>query len=152
MKLSEALILRADCQKRVEQLRQRLMRSAKVQEGEQPPEDPSALLAELETTLRELANLIQRINKTNSLTNLREGVTISDALAQRDILLLRRSVYDSLVNAAALNQNRYSQSEIKYFSTVNITELQAQVDRLSRECRELDTTIQAANWNTELMD
>ncbi|WP_330220704.1 hypothetical protein [[Phormidium ambiguum] IAM M-71] len=48
--------------------------------------------------------------------------------------------------------HRYSQSEIKYFSTVNITELQAQVDRLSRECRELDTTIQAANWNTELID
>lgn len=152
MKLSEALIVRADCQKRIEQLRQRLIRSARVQEGEQPPENPSALLAELETTLRELTDLIQRINKTNSLTNLREGVTISDALAQRDTLLLKRSVYDSLVNAAALNQNRYSQSEIKNFSTVNITELQAQVDRLSRECRELDTTIQAANWNTELID
>ncbi|MFB2934196.1 hypothetical protein ACE1B6_02870 [Aerosakkonemataceae cyanobacterium BLCC-F154] len=41
---------------------------------------------------------------------------------------------------------------MKYFSTVNITDLQAQVDRLSRECRESDTTIQAANWNTELMD
>jgi hypothetical protein len=152
MKLSEALILRADCQKRIEQLRQRLMRSARVQEGEQPPENPSALLAELETTLRELTDLIQRINKTNSLTNLREGVTISDALAQRDTLLLKRNVYDSLVNTAALSQNRYSQSEIKYFSTVNISELQAQVDSLSRECRELDTTIQAANWNTELMD
>ena len=152
MKLSEALILRADCQKRIEQLRQRLMRSARVQEGEQPPENPATLLAELETTLRDLTDLIQRINKTNSLTNLREGVTISDALAQRDTLLLKRSVYDSLVNAAALNQNRYSQSEIKNFSTVNITDLQAQVDRLSRECRELDTTIQAANWNTELID
>lgn len=33
MKLAEALIKRADCQKRIEQLRQRLMRSAKVQEG-----------------------------------------------------------------------------------------------------------------------
>ena len=37
MKLAEALIQRADCQKRIAQLRQRLTRSAKVQEGEQPP-------------------------------------------------------------------------------------------------------------------
>lgn len=44
MKLAEVLILRADCQKRIDQLRQRLLRSAKVQEGEQPPENPQQLL------------------------------------------------------------------------------------------------------------
>ncbi len=152
MKLSEAISLRADCQKRIEQLRQRLIRSAKVQEGEQPPENPQALIAELEATVNELADLIKRINKTNSLTTLQEGITISDALAARDTLLLKRSVYDSLVNAAAVNQSRYSQAEIKSFSTVNIAELQAQMDRLSRDYRQLDTRIQEANWNTELLD
>lgn len=152
MKLSEALILRADCQKRIEQLRQRLMRSAKVQEGEQPPENPQALMAELEETVNELADLIKRINKTNSLTNLQEGITISDALAARDTLSLKRSVYDSLVNVAAVIQSRYSQAEIKSFSTVNIAELQAYMDRLSRDYRELDTRIQEANWNTDLLD
>ncbi len=48
MKLAEALILRADAQKRIQQLRERLNRSAKTQEGELPPEDPQELLAELE--------------------------------------------------------------------------------------------------------
>ncbi|MBD2039179.1 DIP1984 family protein [Microcoleus sp. FACHB-672] len=152
MKLSEALILRVDCQKRIEQLRQRLIRSAQVQEGDQPPENPQALIAELEATVNELADLIKRINKTNSLTNLQEGSTISDALAARDTLLLKRSVYDSLVNAAAVNQSRYSQAEIKSFSTVNIAELQSYMDRLARDYRELDTRIQEANWNTELLD
>jgi len=152
MKLAEALILRADCQKRIEQLRQRLIRSAKVQEGEQPPENPQALIAELEATINELTDLIKRINKTNSLTTLQDSITISDALAQRDTLLLKRRIHDSLINAAATTTNRYSQSEIKYFSTVNIAELQTQMDQLSRQCRELDTRIQAANWNIELMD
>jgi hypothetical protein len=45
MKLAEALILRADSQKRVEQLRQRLTRAARVQEGENPPENPQELMA-----------------------------------------------------------------------------------------------------------
>ncbi len=152
MKLAEALIVRADCQKRIEQLRQRLVRSAKVQEGETPPEQPQALIAELDVTVNELTDLIKRINKTNSLTTLEEGMTLSDALAHRDTLLLKRSVYNSLVDAAAYQQVRYGASEIKSFSTVNVAELQTQMDQLSRQCRELDTRIQAFNWNTELMD
>ena len=141
MKLAEALILRADCQKRIEQLRQRLVRSAQVQDGEQPPENPQALIAELEAAVNELNDLIKRINKTNSQTTLADGMTLSDSLAQRDTLLLKRSVYDSLINAAAAKQARYSAAEIKTLSTVNIAELQRQMDQLSRQCRELDHRI-----------
>ena len=36
MKLAEALILRADCQKRIAQLKGRLLVNAKVQEGDAP--------------------------------------------------------------------------------------------------------------------
>jgi hypothetical protein len=36
MKLAEALIQRADYQKRVEQLKQRIVNNAKVQEGNDP--------------------------------------------------------------------------------------------------------------------
>ncbi len=48
MKLAEALILRADSQKRLAQLRDRLGRNALVQEGESPAEPPAGLLAEYE--------------------------------------------------------------------------------------------------------
>ncbi|MBW4622534.1 MAG: DIP1984 family protein [Cyanosarcina radialis HA8281-LM2] len=144
--------MRADCQKRIQQLRERLERSAKVQEGETPFEEPQALIAELDSTVSQLTELIQKINKTNSLTELEGDLTISDALAQRDLLILKRSVYSSLVQAAATQEYRYSRSEIKSFSTVNIAQLQAQVDRMSRDYRELDTKIQQANWNTELVD
>jgi len=43
MKLAEALILRADIQKRIEQLKSRLADNAKGQEGENPSEEPKAL-------------------------------------------------------------------------------------------------------------
>jgi len=36
MKLAEALVLRADCQRKAAQLQQRLERVVKVQEGEPP--------------------------------------------------------------------------------------------------------------------
>lgn len=48
MKIAEALIERADIQKRIEQLRDRLSNNALVQEGEEPAEDPTSLLSELD--------------------------------------------------------------------------------------------------------
>ncbi|MGB7415489.1 MAG: DIP1984 family protein [Thermosynechococcaceae cyanobacterium] len=91
MKLAEALIQRADCQKKIVQLRQRLNRSAKVQEGEQPPENPQELLMELEDAIATLTTLIRRINRTNFSTEFNNGI-LSDALAQRDTLMTKRSV------------------------------------------------------------
>lgn len=152
MKLSEALILRADCQKRVEQLKQRIIRSAKVQEGDTSPENPRTLLEELERTLSVLEDLIKRVNKTNSATEFAAGKTLSDVLAERDVLLMKRNAYSQLVDAASVVQSLYSRSEIKFISTVEVPEVQNQVDELSKAYRELDSRIQAMNWQTELLD
>jgi hypothetical protein len=152
MKLSEALILRADSQKRVEQLKQRLLRSAKIQEGDSSPENPGVLLEELERTLGTLMDLIKRINKTNSATEFAAGKTISDVLAERDVLLMKRNAYSQLSDAAAVVQTLYSRSEIKFVSTVDVSNMQNQVDELSKQYREIDSRIQAMNWQTELLD
>src|SRR5690606_42025701 len=94
MKIAEALIQRADAQKRIEQLRARLIRSAKVQEDEQPPENPQDLLAEIDTVIKELTTLIQQINRTNAATPFDDTRTLTDALAERDTLMLRRGALD----------------------------------------------------------
>ena len=44
MKLAEALAERSDCQNRIEEIKKRLIRSARVQEGEQPAEDRRSFL------------------------------------------------------------------------------------------------------------
>lgn len=46
MKLAEALAERSDCQIRIEEIKKRLIRSSRVQEGEQAAEDTTELLAE----------------------------------------------------------------------------------------------------------
>lgn len=151
MKLAEALIQRADAQKRVEQLRARLARSAKVQEGEQPPESPQDLLTEIDTVITELTRLIQQINRTNATTVFDDNRTLTDALAERDMLMLRRGIFAGLINATQ-SQTRYGRMEIKEFPTVNIGETQQQVDDVSRQYRELDTTIQQMNWTIDLIE
>jgi len=152
MKLAEALLKRADCQKRLEQLKARLLRNAKVQEGDEPTEDPKELFAELENVSNELLELIRRINKTNSATVLAEGQSIADALAERDVLVLRRGAYNELALFAAMRQDRITRSEVKYISTIDVAETQKQADELARNYRDLDARIQELNWKTELVD
>lgn len=150
MKIAEALILRADCQKRYEQLKARIVRSAKVQEGDQPAENPRELIAELERVVSELADLIKRINRTNAATNFRDGQTVSDALAERDVLAMRRGFYAGLADAAAVTQDRFMRTELKYVSTIDVGETQKRADGLAKDYREMDARIQELNWQTEL--
>ena len=151
MKLAEALILRADCQKKVAQLRERLKRSALVQEGETPVEDAQTLLNELTATIRHLETLIQQINRTNSQTSLENG-SLADALATRDILSLRWSALNTLIQDSSVSRFRYSATEVRWISTIDIAAIQTECDRIARDRRELDARIQALNWQVDLID
>lgn len=150
MKLAEALTLRADLQKRGAQLQTRLNNNAKVQEGERPAEDPQRLLAELDTVMAELEDLITRINLTNS-AGLSDGGSITALLARRDCLSRRVEILRGFLDSASALTNRATRGEIKIHSTVKVSELQKKIDGLSRELRELDTKIQGLNWMTELL-
>lgn len=152
MKLAEALILRADTKKRFEQLRQRLLNNAKVQEGDKPAEKPEDLLKEMEQTAAEFERLIKQINRTNSLTEFTKGKTLTDALAERDTLALRGNAYRALANAAVETEVRYGRSEIKFVRMVDAAKIQKQADKIAREYRELDTKIQELNWKTDLAE
>ncbi len=151
MKLAEALILRADRKKRLEQLKQRLIRNAKVQEGEKPAEAPEALIEEMEQVTQDLVRLIQQINRTNSATFIEPGVSLSDAIATRDILILKQALYRDLAQAATIVPDIRTKSEVKYKGTVTVADIQQRADQLAKAHRELDTTIQALNWRTELL-
>jgi hypothetical protein len=151
MKIAEALALRADLQRSLEQLKQRLVKNARIQEGDAPVEDPVELQAELERCAQDLTVLIQRINRTNAVSRLGPQ-TLADALAQRDVLKLRYNAYRELATAASTSQGRTTRSEVKYVSTVSVAAMQRKADDLAKEYRELDTQIQEADWLTVLLD
>ena len=149
MKLAEALILRADLQKRLEQLRQRLCDNALTQEGEKPAEDPEMLLQELDHCTDQLEALIRRINLTNAATET-EGKTLTELLAERETLSLKVSILRSTLDAASRKVSRSTRSEVKILSTVDVAALRKNLDAMSQKLRILDTSIQSSNWLTEL--
>ncbi|MET8685624.1 DIP1984 family protein [Streptomyces sp. NPDC004732] len=156
MKLAEALAERAEATRRVEQLRARVVSSARYQEGETPPEDAAQLLADTGEVLDSLESLIRRINRTNATVDLGEDGTLTDALARRDVLRLRHSVVTAAADAAAgtgdRGYGRQLRSELMMLSALPVAELRGQADALARDIREIDVRIQRANWEVDLLD
>ena len=151
MKLANALSQRSELQDRIRQLEHRLNNNAQVQEGESPAEDPEELLRELEEDYAQLEALIASINRTNSATQVK-GRALSDLLACRDVWKQKLQILREFLSSASDLATRRTVGEIKIRSTVNVREMQKQLDAASKALRELDETIQEANWTTELLE
>ncbi len=151
MKLANALTQRSELQTRLHQLAPRLNMNALVQEGETPAEDPQELLVELERDYTTLETLIARINRTNNETKLENGESLTQLLARRDCLTGKIKILREFLECASSRVQRHGMGEIKIVSTVNVRDMQKQVDALSAQLRQLDEVIQETNWTTELL-
>lgn len=151
MKLAEALAIRKDMQKSIEQLRSRLLNNVRIQEGDDPAENPSELMDELDGCLTRLRRLIFQINRTNMLT-VSEGKTLTELMSEKDVLTLRVSALREVFAKATESQDRYSRSEIKVITTIDVKALGQTISELSKQLRELDIRIQTLNFSTDLVE
>lgn len=151
MKLAEALSIRKDLQKRIDQLNSRIVNNMKVQEGEAPSEEPQDLFVEADRCLAQLEELIYKINATNMKTIV-NGKPLTKLMAEREVLNKKIAVYRDAFNRATEGRDRYSRSEIKFITTVDVKTLGKTVDSLSARLRALDVEIQSINFATELVE
>lgn len=147
MKLAEALSIRADLQKRVAQLKERI----KEKEGDEPCDNVEELYKELDEALVQLENLIYRINITN-VQIVQDGDSLTRLIAKRDVLSLRVKALKEVVNYVAANDTRFGRNELKYVRTIDIKALRKEADTYAKQYRELDLKIQSLNWTVDLVD
>lgn len=150
LKLAEALLERAVTQRDSGGLLGRIEDNAVMQEGDQPAEDPYALIELYEQKKDRLLWLVQRINATNAATKFSDAETIADAIARRDSLAERIRGYRRMY-AAAQPFSRSSANEIRMVRCLEPAEIQKKIDALSKEFRELDSKLQSLNWTTDLI-
>lgn len=147
MKLAEALSIRADLQKRVGQLKERIKESAKVQEGDEPCDN----VEELDEALVQLEDLVYRINITN-VQIVQDGDSLTRLIAKRDVLSMRVKALKEVVSYVAANDTRFGRNELKYVRTIDIKVLRKEADTYAKQYRELDLKIQSLNWTVDLVD
>lgn len=152
MKLAEALIERADLQRRLDEIQSRIENNVIFQEGDKPSEDPTELLSQFDNIMTRIEELIMKINVTNNDTILENGSTMVAALAKRDILKRKQKAYREFATSATPGANRYSSSEIKFVSAIDVTDIQKKADKIAKQYREVDSLIQQENWLTDLKE
>lgn len=152
MKLAEALLLRADVQKKIASLRDRVVANAVVQEGDTPHEDPADLMKQAVGALGELEELVTKINRANLETKLADGRTLTEAIARRDTLIAQHALHVAAIAGSKKDPERYSVREIKWIATLEVAKLQKQADDLAKSIRELNAEIQKTNWSADLGD
>ncbi len=151
MKLAEALQERADLNRKIDQLRQRIENNVLVQEGEKSQEDPQALLKELDAAISRLEKLMADINLTNCNTKAGDR-TLTEIIARKDALNIKLSAYRDIAYEASQNTRRARNTEIKIKSQVKVSAIQKTADEIAAEIRKLDNTLQETNWTTELIE
>ena len=150
MKLAEALSLKKDLEKRISDLKERLDNTVRVQEGDEPAENPTELLTELDRCLGQLERLIYNINVTNMKIVDEEGNSMTKLLAERDVLNKRIGIMRSTFNRAASYGDRYSRNEVRSVATIEAKPLRQELDKFSKQYRALDMTIQRLNFTYDL--
>jgi len=150
MKLAEALLLRADMQRKLASLRERIAQNAVVQEGDKPHEDPAKLMKEAVGVLEELEHLVAKVNVANLASKLPDGRTLTEAIARRNTLVQHHALIHTAIGATTKEPDRYGLREIKWVATVDVSKLQKQAEDLAKKIRELNALIQETNWTVEL--
>ncbi len=151
MKLAEALLTRSEMQNQLDNLEQLVTANLKVQEGDQPGEDPESLLAEAMRVNEEFCALTVRINRTNAVATLPDGRLLADALAEREKRRRQRHFLNNIALSTHSRDFRVTRSEIKTVLTLDVAALQKQIDATSKALRLLEIAIQGANWTIDLM-
>lgn len=151
MKLAEALVLRADLQKKLENLKKRLANSVRKLDDIQVIEDPTALKLEAEETITVLYSLIDRIYRTNQSVILPSGQSMVTVLAKRDELVERRKLLDYIINKSLPDSGLYFNERGKWQPAIDISAYQKQMDDISMQIRRLNLDIQQTNWQVDLV-
>jgi hypothetical protein len=152
MKLAEALLLRADLQKKLESLKERIIKNTLYQEGEKPSEDPNELIKQANSIGQRLTKLIYLINEANINAKSSNNKNLTSLLAERDGIIIKLNILHATTAAAVKPPERYGTKEIRWIKAVDVPKLQKEIDMLSKQLRELNAEIQSTNWLIEVSD
>ena len=151
MKLAEALQERADLNRNIEQLQDRLSNSVLFQEGEEPVEDVNILKEALDNNIKRLAYLMKCINQTNCQTFI-DSQSLTELIAQKDALSVKIQIYKNIAYTASQGAHRARNTDIKIKSAINVPAWQAEIDTMAKKLRLLDNKLQENNWKTDLQE
>ncbi|MEG1637821.1 MAG: DIP1984 family protein, partial [Cellulosilyticaceae bacterium] len=106
---------------------------------------------ELADVLNQQEHIVKSINRTNVSVIVAKEESLADLIISRDLMKKKRNILSAIMQEAVIKQDRYSRTEVKFVNTIKISDLQKEIDGVSKLYRELDVKIQEKNWTVELL-
>ena len=150
MKLAEILNHRADLQKRMKDLKQRISKNLLVQDGECPTEKPMDLMKTFTELADQWVKVVRVINTVNNQTTNTMGDTLSELIVKRDYLKMMYNMAVDAHSGLTPRMDRFSRSEIKQVPTMDADVIRKDCDSYAKQLRELDNHIQVLNWSVDV--
>ena len=150
MKLGEALLKRDEYIKRQDDIKKRIKSNVVLRDDNENNENPNDLIKEYIEINNELSDLIIKIDNKEHETKLHIGISISDAVRIRDKLYREMEIYKTVLKEFNSKDYRNAKNEVKMKILVNVKDIQAEADKLSKAYSDIDVIIQSANWNVDL--
>lgn len=169
MLLAEALAARKDTIKEIDDLRGRLATAVvRFEDQDAPADDPADVLIHLARALDTFESLTVRINRTNNQTRLtfdNRELSLMEAIALRERLVLEAKAHRGAVEAVETATgsgkaghgrgwlgSRRQKDEVRELPTVELRVERRAADELSQSVRRLDLAVQQRNWTTEMQE
>lgn len=150
MKLGEAILKRDEYIKKQDELKKRVKSNVAVKDDNENNENPDELIKKYIEINNELSDLILKIDNKEHETKLHIGISISDAVKIRDKLYREMEIYKTVLKELNSKDYRNAKNEVKMKVLVNVKDIQAEADKLSKAYSDIDVIIQSANWNVDL--
>ena len=124
------------------------------------PEQQSVLVRGIQQMLRPVRDLsadegggfFDRVSSgVSSVFGLGRSMSHEELMAQKEVLTLRINTLRNIFDKASKGLDRYSRSEIKMVTVIDVKSLGKLVNDYSSQLRKLDIEIQALNFTTELI-
>jgi len=148
MRLAEALMERADLKKKIAQMSDRMIQNAKVYEDEEPMEDMSKLLRELDRITERYEDLMWKINLANATNRASNGEPLVELIARREAYISKdKALRDMLASLKTDRHDYYGNNDRKRVVKIDVPAIRKQTDSIAKRIREIDALNQEANWN-----
>lgn len=152
MKLAEALLLSDDLNHQRSTLQQRIHQNLLVQEGEVPTENPEQLIEQALHLNQKLYQLQYQIECTRLSAQTLQGESLVQLLIRFDVLNENLRIVQQAIEKLHHDFPTYQTAHIRWVKATSVAELQQRADQLQAEIYQLRLTIEASNWQIDLVE
>ena len=154
MNILEAITLKKDLEKRIENLGSRYVGNLTVLKGGKPHEDPNELLKEMDKSIIQLNDLCYRIDAADLYVKNSTGKTLIELVIERESLYRRLNILRSALNevtVGSFSEYAYNTKKLVEFDIiVSIESITKLVNETEEQFRQVTSEIQKLDVKTEI--